>query len=293
MPPELPPPLVSRTGWPWDESRRPLLRTAERVSIITPSYQQGEFIEETIRSVLLQGQHVEHIVIDGGSTDHTLEVLRHYAAHIRWVSEPDDGQADAINKGLRLAGGSILAYLNADDTYLPDAIATVTWCLRERPDVGLVYGDCVLVEHDGHPIGFLRGRRLDVGGMVRRGDFVPQQAAFWRRSVVDAVGGFDARLRYCMDHDFFIRVVRAFPVEQVARPLATFRLHDRSKTVSQSTAHWREAMVVSRRYGLTPRTSAYWIRCVRHYGGRALPKFLQPAIARRTMRAEPLMAAER
>src|SRR5262245_49701646 len=95
---ELPVPLAKRSGWPWDESRRPLLRTAETVSVVTPSYGQGVFIEETIRSVLLQGQHVEHIVVDGGSTDGTLDVLRHYDAHIRWISEPDAGQADAINK---------------------------------------------------------------------------------------------------------------------------------------------------------------------------------------------------
>jgi glycosyltransferase involved in cell wall biosynthesis len=282
----IPPPLVHRSGWPWDQSRRPALRTAEIVSVVTPSYQQGEFIEETIRSVLLQGRHVEHIVVDAGSTDGTLAVLRHYSAHIKWISEPDAGQADGINKGLRLATGSIVAYLNADDTYVPDTIGCITWKMREHPHLGLVYGNCMFVDSEGRALGTLRGAPVDVDGMIRRGDFIPQQAAFWRRSVIDVVGEFDAGLRYCMDHDFFIRVVRAFPVGCVGKTLATFRLHSHSKTVAQSEAHWREAIAVSRRYGMTPRTWAYWIRHIRHYGGRALPKWVQPAISRRTLRMD-------
>ena len=284
---ELPAPLSKRSGWPWAESHRPVHPDRETVSVVTPSFRQGVFIEETIRSVLLQGQHVEHIVIDGGSTDSTLDVLRHYDAHITWVSEPDAGQADAINKGLRIAGGSILSYLNADDTYLRGAVSAIAKCFRESPGVGLVYGDCAVVESDGRAIGMLRGSRtLDAAGMIRRGDFIPQQTAFWRRSVMEAVGEFDASLRYCMDHDFFIRAVQTVPARYVEETLATFRLHDSSKTVSQSEAHWREAIAVSRRHGMTPWTLAYWVRHLRHYGGRALPGVFHPAIARRTMRIE-------
>lgn len=265
------------------------------ISVVTPSYNQGGFIEETICSVLDQDYpNVEHIVIDGGSTDDTLEVLRRYADRITWLSEPDDGQADAINKGLGLAHGEILAYLNSDDTYLPGAFKRVVETFASYPEVGLVYGDCYAIDQRGQQYGLIKGHPFDVQRMIMRGEFVPQQAAFWSRRAMETVGVFDATLHFCMDHDFFIRIGRQFPAVYLAQPLANFRFHADSKTVSREEKHWRESMLVSQRYGMSRRTAWYWIRTLRHHGLRLLPSSLGHFVRRVLNRPyDPVIAQQR
>ena len=265
-----------------------------RVSIVTPSYNQGHLIEETIRSVLKQEYaNLEYIVIDGGSTDGTVDILRRYTDRLGWISEPDAGQADAINKGLRMATGDILAYLNSDDTYLPGTVRTVVDAFQAHPEAGLIYGDCHATDIAGNVYGTIHGHPFDLARMVLRGEFVPQQAAFWSRRAMEAVGLFDAGLHFCMDHDFFIRVGQRFPAHYLPLPLATFRFHADSKTVSREEAHWRESMAVSRRYGMTPWTLWYWIRVLRHRGLRALPSRLQLRIRRGLNRAHDPVVARR
>ena len=283
----LPPPPPDRRGWPWTEDSPAVTSDgdAPRITIVTPSFNQGHFIEETIRSVLLQGYpNLEYLVMDGGSGDETVAILRKYDAWLTWVSEADAGQADAINKGLRRATGEILAYLNSDDLYLPGALATVSAAFRAHPGVGLVYGDCQAVQADGTPRGLIRGRPFDVQRMIRLGEFVPQQAAFWSRAATEAVGLFDPSLHYCMDHDYFIRIGRALPGLYLAQPLAVFRFHDASKSVSNEERHWRESMQVSRRYGLSPWSPWLWLRVARHRGLRALPGPLRMVIRRHLLR---------
>jgi glycosyltransferase involved in cell wall biosynthesis len=275
---ELPLSPCGKTGWPWTEGTPPISYTepCPTVSIITPSFNQAAYIEETIRSVLLQNyQALEYIIIDGGSTDGTLDILRRYERWVQWVSEPDRGQTDAINKGMRLARGEVLAYLNSDDTYLPGAIDTVAHHLATHPEVGLVYGDCFAVNTDGVAFGTIHGHSYNLRRMIMRGEFVPQQAAFWSRQVMDLIGLFDANLHYCMDHDYFIRTGQHFAVHYIPQPLATFRFHASSKTVSHQELHWHEVMSVCRHYGMTPWTIWFYIRLIRHWGLRALPKPLQ------------------
>ena len=261
------------------------------ISVVTPSYNQGHFIEETIRSVIEQDYPaIEHIVMDGGSTDDTVSVLRRYEDRILWRSEKDNGQADAINKGLRMAKGEILAYLNSDDTYLPGAFAKVAQAFQDRPDVGMVYGDCHAIDERGVAYGLIKGHPFDVNRLIQRGEFVPQQAAFWRRNAMDQIGLFDESLHFCMDHDFFIRMGRANPALYLGQPLANFRFHGTSKSVSAEEKHWRESMAVSRRYGLTPWTPWYWFRVSRHVGLRFLPQPIELWIRRRLRRAhDPLL----
>ncbi|MFN3331743.1 MAG: glycosyltransferase family 2 protein [Caldilinea sp.] len=265
------------------------------ISIVTPSFNQGNFIEDTIRSVLEQDYpNVEHIVIDGGSTDNTLEILHRYDGRIRWLSEPDEGQADAINKGLQMANGQILAYLNSDDSYLPGALKIVAESFATHPEVGLVYGDCYAVDQQGQQFGLIKGRPFHVQRMIMRGEFVPQQAAFWSRRAMELVGVFDFSLHFCMDHDFFIRIGQRFPALYIAQPLANFRFHADSKTVSREEKHWRESMLVSQRYGLSRGSAWYWIRTLRHRGLRLLPNPLEQVIRRMLNRPyDPVVAQRR
>jgi len=285
---EPPPPPHHRTGWPWTETSpapantTPANQPWPQVSIVTPSYNQAQFIEETIRSVLLQDYPaLEYIVVDGGSNDGTVDILRRYERWLHWVSEPDRGQTDAINKGLRIATGDILAYLNSDDLYLPGGIHAIADYFRSHPTTGLVYGECRVVDEQGRVLGYLPRRGFSLRRTIERAEFLPQQATFWRREVMEKVGLFDDRLHYAMDYEYFIRVARAFPVAYLPQPVACFRMHGTSKTVSQSEKHWREALAVSERYGLKPWMVWYWIRRLRHWGLQAMPAAIEMRVRQR------------
>lgn len=290
---ELPLPPPGKTGWPWTEASPPPPNTTPdnqpwpRVSVVTPSYNQAQFIEETIRSVLLQDYPaLEYIVVDGGSNDGTLDILRRYEDWLCWVSETDKGQTDAINKGLRMATGDVLAYLNSDDTYCPGGICKIAAFFRAHPDVGLVYGDCQVVDEPGGHLGYLPRHAFSLRRMIERGEFIPQQAAFWQRAAMEQAGMFDESLHFAMDYNFFIRVAQAFPVAYLPELVASFRMHGTSKTVSQSEKHWRETLAVSERYGLKPWTLWYWIRRLRHWGLQATPEPIQRRVRQWMGRAQ-------
>ena len=258
-----------------------------RISIVTPSLNQAAFIEATIRSVLNQHySELDYLVIDGGSTDGTQTVLQKYDGRLRWLSEKDRGQTDAINKGMRLAEGEILAYLNADDLYLPETLDRVAHYLAAHPQAEWVYGDCRLIDEMGRSLGRLRAPSFNLNRMILRGEFIPQPTVFWRRSAATAIGEFDVTLRYAMDCDFFIRLGRRSPGHRLDAELACFRLQPLSKTVSGEEKHWRETLAVSERYGLKPWTFWYWWRRARHRGLRSLPLVVQRIITRRMGRSQ-------
>jgi glycosyltransferase involved in cell wall biosynthesis len=212
------------------------MKTDTLVSIVTPSYNKGAFIEETILSIKSQTYtHVEHIVIDGGSTDGTLDILRKYGDSLTWISEPDKGQSDAINKGWGMARGEILAYLNADDAYVPWAVETAVDFLCQNPDVDMVYGDLDLIDEHANIIGQYRGAKFELVDLVCGRNMIPQPTVFFRRKVLDNVGYLDTNLHLAMDYDFWIRIGLKSRTGYIPKLLASFRLCAGTKTVEQSS----------------------------------------------------------
>jgi glycosyltransferase involved in cell wall biosynthesis len=201
------------------------------VSIVTPSLNQGRFIEETIRSVRIQDYpRIEHIVLDAGSRDGTLEVLARYP-ELRWLSEPDAGQTHAINRGFRMAGGEILSWLNADDLLLPGSVTAVVEAFRADRAAMMVYGDGDLIDEDGRPLQPFRFTEpFNLRRLVEVHDYILQPAAFVRRPALEAIDYLDESLTWAMDWDLWIRIGRRFPVRYLPRRLAQARLHPDTKT---------------------------------------------------------------
>jgi glycosyltransferase involved in cell wall biosynthesis len=244
---ELPKPPRGKKGWPWTEETPQLPETMPdgqpwpSISIVTPSYNQGRFIEETIRSVLLQGYpNLEYIIMDGGSTDGTLDILKKYSNSLIWISEPDKGQSDAINKGWRISKGEILAYLNSDDTYMPWAAETAAKFLVENPDVGMVYGRCDIINEYSEVIGEVKTDEFDLGQIMCGPNIVPQPSVFIRRTVLDTVGYVDTDLDMAMDFDLWIRIALKFKVQYTPKLLASYRQYPDTKTMSRTFAFWPE-----------------------------------------------------
>jgi glycosyltransferase involved in cell wall biosynthesis len=203
------------------------------VSIVTPSFNKGPYIEETLLSVRNQTYpRIEHIVIDGGSTDETLSILEKYSGDIVCVSEPDKGQSDAINKGWKRARGDIIAYLNADDTYTSDAVRIVVKFLNEHPDVGLVYGDGILTDENGKFIQTYHAGEFSLRDLIYCRDNILQPALFLRKAAYDRIGGIDENLHLAMDLDYWIRAGLLFRVVYIPTPLATAKIYGDAKSVA-------------------------------------------------------------
>jgi glycosyltransferase involved in cell wall biosynthesis len=222
-----------------------------RISVITPSFNQGRFIEEMIRSIAAQEWlDLELIVIDGGSGDETIEVIRRHEASIaHWVSEPDRGQADAINKGLRKASGDILTWFSADDVYADGIFAAVAEAWRRNPRA--VYAAPVSNFYSRGRQTLIRPHGLSLENVVQywKGRSLwHDPGLFWSRAVVDAAGELDPSLIYAFDYDYLVRALQRFPVEYVERVAAGFRLHQRSKTIAQTEQMMAETAAVSQRY---------------------------------------------
>jgi glycosyltransferase involved in cell wall biosynthesis len=234
---ELPSPPTGRNGWPWTEETPRIPETMPdgnpwpRVSVITPSYNQDKFIEETIRSVLLQRYpNLEYIIIDGGSTDESLNIIKQYEPWLAyWASEPDRGQSHAINKGLRRASGDIIAYLNSDDLYLPGAVRQAVQFLSQDEESDIVYGDCRVVDKESQTIFLGRGRDFDLFVELCR-NFVYQPTVFMRRKLLDLVGYLDEELNYAMDVDYWLRAAMKVKFSYLPVELAAFRITESSKT---------------------------------------------------------------
>jgi glycosyltransferase involved in cell wall biosynthesis len=207
---------------------------AERplVSVIIPSFNQGRYIRETIDSVLGQDYRpLEVLVLDGGSTDETVDVLRSYGeiAELRWWSEPDRGVVDAVNKGLARATGSIQAIQSSDDTYLPGAITTVVAAFEQRPDLGLVYGDVEYIDAASNHVGGTSLPPFDLGEYVGKLTFIPQPSAFFTKVAADAVGGWRPEISYAADADFYLRIVARWSAAKLDGMLGRYRYHEEQR----------------------------------------------------------------
>ena len=252
---DLPVAPPDRIGWPWTQDSPRMPDTMPdgspwpRVSIVTPSYNQGQYVEETIRSVLLQGYpNLEYIIVDGGSTDASVDVIRRYEPWLAyWVSEPDEGQSDAINKGFSQATGSVLAWLNSDDRLRPAGLQTLLSSLHRQPEIGIVYGKCSLIDERGQVTGefptseFCLERHLIV-------DLVPQPATLFRKVVWDRCGPLREDFHYIMDYVLWTRAALSFPVAYLPITVADTRLHDLSKTVDGTILFKHELEIFYREF---------------------------------------------
>jgi glycosyltransferase involved in cell wall biosynthesis len=231
------------------------------ITIVTPSYNQAEFLETTIQSVLEQDYpNIEYIIVDGGSTDGSVDIIKKYSHHLTWwVSEKDKGHADALNKGFSHANGEILAWLNSDDTYRPGTISDAVSVLHAHPESGLVYGDADLTDKSGNIIGRFASRQTDYERLLRGSVHIPQATTFFRKDLWQQVGPLSLSLFFAFDYDLWVRLSKISKLLYVPRLWATFRLHDEGKSIMNDDRCYPDMLkVYSRERG--NRISLLWFR---------------------------------
>jgi glycosyltransferase involved in cell wall biosynthesis len=222
-----------------------------KVSIVTPSYNQGRFLEASILSVLGQDYpNIEYIIVDGGSKDESVDVIRKYENRLAWwVSEKDRGHADALNKGFSHASGEILAWLNSDDIYYPSAVSEAVAFLYDHPETGMVYGDALLIDDTGKPIGKFASKQTSYRGMLRGSVHIPQATTFYRANLWKQVGPLDLSLFYAFDYDFWVKLAKVSDVRYLPRLWAQFRIHDQGKSVVNDDRCYPDMLRVHQREG--------------------------------------------
>lgn len=225
-----------------------------KFSIVTPSFNQGQYIRETIESVLAQKGdfEVEYFVIDGGSTDETQDILREYEGRLTWWVQSGKGQSQAINEGFARAKGDMLAWINSDDYYAPDAFAEIAEQWREHPDTDLFCGQCYFKfeTESAHRTDLRTPEEPTLENVTVRGHRIYQPSAFFTKRISDHIGLLDETLHYVMDYDLWVRILRGAHARLVPHPLATFRIWGASKTTTQKEKFLSEWQLVQKRYGL-------------------------------------------
>ena len=215
------------------------------VSIVTPSYNQAPYLEQTIQSVLRQDYpRIEYIVIDGGSTDNSVEIIKKYADRLAyWVSEKDRGQAEAINKGFARANGEILAWLNSDDYYLLNTVSVAVRCFEQNPDVVMIYGDMLAVDGDGQTINILRYKQLSLEDLLCF-QIIGQPSAFFRRSAFEKAGPLETNFHFMLDHHLWIRLAQQGRLLHIPQIWSAARYHPQAKNRAKPIEFGREAFRV-------------------------------------------------
>lgn len=253
------------------------------VSIVTPSFNQGRFIERTIRSVLNQGwPNLEYIVVDGASTDGTPEIVRRYERYLSWwVSEPDRGQTDALIKGLDRATGDYVTWVCSDDVLFPGSLEKMVTTLEAHPEAGIVYGGAAFIDEEDRILKVLSYPDMSPGKLLyERHSTVAQPSSLIRRRTLDDAGGLDRSLSYCMDYDLWIRLLRqAGCVNLGETVLSGYRLHTLSKTVGSYRKMALEKIAVNRRY-----TGDCFNKVIRAHYGYIVEDFFR-ALKRKSGRA--------
>ncbi len=221
-----------------------------KISIVTPSYNQVEFLERTILSVLNQNYpNLEYIIIDGGSTDGSVDIIKKYEKYLAyWVSEKDNGQTNAINKGFVRSIGEILAYINSDDTYNPEAFFKIVKGFNKNPKIDLVFGNVSHIDAYDNLTDECRFTKFDFTTLIYEGGNLHQPGAFWTKKIYDKVNGFNPKYRFCMDFDFFCRVAEVGTLKHIREYIANFRYHENSKSLTIKDIGLIEHEEIARRY---------------------------------------------
>jgi glycosyltransferase involved in cell wall biosynthesis len=222
-----------------------------KVSIITPSFNQGQFLEASIRSVLEQDYpSLEYIVVDGGSKDESVEIIKKYQDRLAWwVSEKDKGHADALNKGFSKATGDILAWLNSDDIYFPSAVSEAVSVLSQNTKVGMVYGDADLIDDSGATVGQFASKQTGYRQMLRGSVHIPQATTFFRADLWRQVGPLDLSLFFSFDYDLWVKFAKASEIMYVPKKWARFRIHGAGKTIVNDDRCYPDMLRVLEREG--------------------------------------------
>jgi len=220
------------------------------VSIITPSYNQGKYIRQTIESVLSQDYvNIEYIIVDGCSTDNTLDIIREYKGKLTYISEKDNGQSDAINKGFKMAKGDIVAWLNSDDVYEPGCVSRAVEEFEKDKKLGLVYGDGYIIDETGNKLKvFEYTQEFDYWKLVNFWDYIMQPATFFRRETLQKVGYLDVSLHYCMDWDLWIKLAAISEVKYIPELLACSREYGETKTSTGGDKRLEEIVALLQKY---------------------------------------------
>jgi glycosyltransferase involved in cell wall biosynthesis len=224
-----------------------------KISIVTPSFNQGQFLSDAIESVASQNySNKEHIIIDAQSTDKTLEVIKSYEhlPHLKWVSEPDQGQADAINKGFKMASGDVVAWLNADDYYLADTFSKVANIFERNPQTNIVYSDTMLVDKNKKKLRIKKDHPFDDGVLLYYGCYIQSTTTFFSKCIIDAGHLLDISYKTCMDYEYFVRLANlGYRFEYVPDVFAAFRWHDSNVSVVYPKKRREETVRIKHEYG--------------------------------------------
>jgi glycosyltransferase involved in cell wall biosynthesis len=221
-----------------------------KISVVTPSFNQGQYIEATIKSVLEQGYpNVEHIIMDGGSTDGTVGIIEKYSEHLAyWVSEPDEGQTDALIKGFDRASGDILCWLCSDDLFEPGALREVAQIFAEQRDWQVVYGDSLWMDVEGRPIRPKKEIGFNHFIWMYDYNYLPQPSTFWRRGIYEQVGGLDAQMKLAMDADLWARFAERTTLHHVPRTWSRMRYYPEQKNLRLRAKSDEEDALIRSRY---------------------------------------------
>jgi glycosyltransferase involved in cell wall biosynthesis len=276
---ELPPPTQGLRGWPWTEEGKQLddkMPDGQRpkISIVTPSFNQGQFLEKAIRSVLLQGySELEYIIIDGGSTDNSAEIIKKYDKWLAyWVTERDRGQSHAINKGFEKATGVIYAWLNSDDYLLIDALMNVAAAYQKSLDAGGWFGGCFQVNIHDKTLLSVYPNRLDAEHLAIWGEnAVTQPACFFSSVAWGKCGPLDESLHFAMDFDLWIKIAKEFSIVKINEALAAAVVHSDAKTQINAGQMFAEQDLVRIRHGyedLAVQDISRWISDCIELGGK-------------------------
>jgi glycosyltransferase involved in cell wall biosynthesis len=224
-----------------------------KISIITPSYNQGQFIADAIESVNNQDYpDKEHIIVDAMSTDETLDVIKSYdhLPHLKWISEHDKGQSDAINKGFKMATGDVVAWLNTDDYYLPGTFFKVAEAFKKNLEADIIYGDTLLVNQDKHSLRVKKDHAFDYGILLYYGCYIQSTTTFFRKEIIDADHLIDISYKLCMDYEYFVRLSKlGYQFQYLPETLAAFRWHDTNFSILYPQRRREETVKIKHIYG--------------------------------------------